>query len=58
MFFSKKKSVGLDIGSNTIKLVEIIHKRKSKEVNSVLVLPTPKGAVVNGEVQDLSLIHI
>ncbi len=47
--FGKSKSiVGLDIGSSSVKAVELIHRNKSYELAHVGVAPLPPEAIVQG----------
>ncbi len=52
MLFGKKKLISLDIGANSIKLIELAKSRKSMSVERIAVLPTPMNAIVNGEIRD------
>jgi type IV pilus assembly protein PilM len=58
-FFSgSKKIVGLDIGSSSIKLAEVISSSQGYVLNKFLQLPLPKGIIVEGvlaDAQELSL---
>lgn len=52
MFFGRKKLLGLDIGSSSIKMVELeVSKRQSKLV-SFAIAPTPPSAISGGEILD------
>ena len=52
LFARKRTSVGLDIGSGFVKLALVDHGADSPEVGGVAVCPTPRGAVVDGEIVD------
>jgi len=53
MAISKKKSlVGLDIGSHSIKVAEIVHTKGGRVLQNFGVIPTPPGAVVEGSIKD------
>lgn len=52
MFFNSTKVIGLDIGSSTVKLVELNLSGGKAEMISFGVAPTPKGSVLNGEILD------
>ncbi len=58
-FFSgSKKIVGLDIGSSSIKLAEVISSSHGYVLNKFLQIPLPKGIIVEGvlaDAQELSL---
>ena len=53
MAISKKKSlVGLDIGSHSIKVAEIVHTKGGRVLQNFGVILTPPGAVVEGSIKD------
>jgi type IV pilus assembly protein PilM len=58
-FFSgSKKIVGLDIGSSSLKLAEVISSSHGHVLNQFLQIPLPKGIIVEGvlvDAQELSL---
>lgn len=56
MFFKSKKLIGLDIGTANIKLAELDVSRRSATLNSFAVIPTPAGAISNGEVADPAIL--
>lgn len=56
MFFSSKKVVGIDIGSSTIKLVELNMSSKGATLQNVAIIPSPVQAIVNGEITDSTLV--
>jgi len=47
-----KPLVGLDIGSHTIKLVEILHSKKGRVLQNFGMIHTPPGAVAEGAIKD------
>ena len=52
-FFKRgRTAVGLDIGSGFVKLVLVDHGGDTPEVCGLAIRPTPRGAVVDGEVID------
>lgn len=48
--FGKKKFVGLDIGANCIKVVELSRSRKTINVERVGIIQTPDKAYINGDI--------
>ncbi len=50
--FSGKKIIGLDIGSSSIKMAEVLISRKGAELLSFSFTPTPPNAISGGEIQD------
>lgn len=52
LFSRKRISVGLDIGSGFVKLALVDHGGDGPEVGKLAVRPTPRGAVVDGEIVD------
>jgi type IV pilus assembly protein PilM len=53
MPISKKRPlVGLDIGSHTIKLVEVVHNKRGRILQNFGAIPTPPGSVVEGSIKD------
>lgn len=52
LFARKRTTVGLDIGSRFVKLALLDHGGDTPEVGGVAVGPTPRGAVVDGEIVD------
>jgi type IV pilus assembly protein PilM len=56
MFFTSKKTIGLDLGSSSIKLAEVsVSKGMATLVNFAFV-QTPQAGLVNGEITDTFLI--
>jgi type IV pilus assembly protein PilM len=55
LFGRKKSSVGLDIGSGFVKLVEVDHSSDQPEVTRIAMRPLPD-AIVEGEVMDSGLV--
>lgn len=56
LFGQKKTSVGVDIGSGFIKLVEVDHSGDQPEVVRVAMRPLLPDAIVEGEVMDPGLV--
>jgi hypothetical protein len=56
LFPGKKQFVGLDIGSSSIKLVEIIGNKGSYSMNRFLTVPLSKGIIVDGAVVDIDAL--
>lgn len=52
MLLGKKGIVGLDIGSNAIKLVELSSGKKSHQLKNVGEAPIPNGSIVNKSIAD------
>lgn len=52
ILFKSTKVIGLDIGSSTIKFVELNISGSKAEIISFGVAPTPTGSVLNGEILD------
>ncbi len=56
LFGRKKSSVGLDIGSGFVKLVEVDHSGDQPEVTRIAIRPLLPDAIVEGEVMDPSAV--
>jgi type IV pilus assembly protein PilM len=56
LFGRSKTSVGLDIGSGSVKLVEIDHSGDQPEVVRIAIRPLMADAIVEGEVMDPALV--
>jgi len=56
LFGKKKSSVGLDIGSGFVKLVEVSHAGDRPEVVRVVVRPLLPDAIVEGEIMDPGVV--
>jgi type IV pilus assembly protein PilM len=56
LFSGKKQYVGLDIGSSSLKLVEIIGNKGSYSMNRFLAVPLAKGIIVEGAVVDIDAL--
>lgn len=56
LFRRKRSSVGLDIGSGFVKVVEVDHSGDRPEVTRVAVRPLLPDAIVEGEVMDAGLV--
>lgn len=54
--FEKKKLLGLDIGTSTIKLAELDVGRKKSSLVSFAMIPTPADAFVTGDITDTASI--
>jgi type IV pilus assembly protein PilM len=52
MFSGKKKLVGLDIGSSSLKLAEVITNSKGHYLNRFFQTPLPKGVIIDGVLAD------
>ncbi|HSR42320.1 MAG TPA: type IV pilus assembly protein PilM, partial [Longimicrobiales bacterium] len=56
LFGRSKSSVGLDIGSGFVKVIEVDHSGDTPEVTSVAMRPLLPDAIVEGEVMDPGLV--
>jgi type IV pilus assembly protein PilM len=56
LFGKKRSSVGLDIGSGFVKLVEVSHAGDRPEVVRVVVRPLLPDAIVEGEIMDPGVV--
>lgn len=56
LFAGKKQFVGLDIGSSSLKLVEILGEKGSYNMNRYLTVPLDKGIIVDGAVVDIDAL--
>ena len=56
LFGRSKTSVGLDIGSGSVKMIEMDHSGDQPEVRRVAVRPLLADAIVEGEVMDPALV--
>ncbi len=52
LFAGSKKIVGLDIGSSSLKVAEVISSSKGHSLNQFLQIPLPKGIIVEGVLVD------
>jgi type IV pilus assembly protein PilM len=57
MFGKKKTTVGLDIGSSSIKVVEIAHDRSGDRLVNFGISEPLSEAIVDGEIMDRQLVH-
>src|SRR6267143_3696809 len=57
MFGKKKSTVGLDIGSSSIKVVEIAHDRTGDRLINFGISEPLSEAIVDGEIMDRQLVH-
>jgi type IV pilus assembly protein PilM len=58
IFSGQKRLVGLDIGSSSLKLAEIISSSKGHYLNRFSEIPLPKGIIVDGVLTDPSSLSI
>ncbi|NJD18761.1 MAG: type IV pilus assembly protein PilM [Gemmatimonadetes bacterium] len=56
LFGRKKSSIGLDIGSGFVKVVEVDHSGTQPEVSRVAMRPLLPAAIVEGEIMDYGLV--
>jgi type IV pilus assembly protein PilM len=56
LFSGKKQIVGLDIGSSSLKLMDIQESGNGPVVNRFVQMPLEKGIIVDGAIADLSLL--
>ena len=56
LFGRKKSTVGLDIGSGFVKLVEVDHSGDQPEVKRVAMRPLLPDTIVEGEIMDYALV--
>ncbi len=56
LFGGKRRSIGLDVGSGFVKLVEIDHSGEEPEVVQVAMRPLVADAIVEGEIMDPGLV--
>src|SRR5690348_10473494 len=56
LFGRKSSSIGLDIGSGFVKVVEVDHSGGQPEVTRVAMRPLLPDAIVEGEIMDYSLV--
>lgn len=52
VFSGKKRLVGLDIGSSSLKLAELISNSKGHYLNRFCEVPLPKGVIIDGVLAD------
>ena len=55
-FSGKKSLVGLDIGSSSLKLAEVISNSRGYLLNRFIQIPLPKGIIVDGVLADSSAL--
>lgn len=58
MFFNSKKVLGLDIGSNTIKIAEMAVTGRGATLESFSLAPTPPNSVAAGELTDTTSLGL
>jgi type IV pilus assembly protein PilM len=56
LFGRKRTSIGLDIGSGFVKMVEVDHSGDQPEVSRVAMRPLLPDAIVEGEIMDYGLV--
>jgi len=56
LFTGTKKLVGLDIGSNSLKLAEIVSTSSGQVLNRFRQIPVPPGTIVDGVVENPSVL--
>jgi type IV pilus assembly protein PilM len=56
MLFSSKKTIGLDLGSSTIKLAELKVSKGSAVLENFAYVQTPQSALSNGDITDTFVI--
>lgn len=56
IFTGKKKLVGLDIGSNSLKLAEIVSTSSGHMLNRFRQIPVPPGVIVDGVLENSSAL--
>jgi len=58
IFSGQKKLVGLDIGSSSLKLAEIISSSRGHFLNRFLQIPLPKGIIIDGVLADSNALSL
>jgi len=58
IFSRKKNLVGLDIGSSSLKLGEIISSSRGHILNRFLQIPLPKGIIIDGVLADSGALSL
>ncbi len=58
IFSGKKSLVGLDIGSSSLKLAEIISSSRGHVLNRFLQIPLPKGIIIDGVLADSNALTL
>jgi type IV pilus assembly protein PilM len=58
IFSGSKKLVGLDIGSSSLKMAEVISSSHGQVLNRFLQIPLPKGVIVEGILADAQALSI
>ncbi len=56
MFFGSKKVIGIDLGSSSIKLIELETNGKEFSLVSFGVSPTPSDSIANGQINDAAAL--
>jgi type IV pilus assembly protein PilM len=57
MFGKKKSTIGLDIGSSSIKVVEIVRDRSGDRLTNYGISEPLSEAIVDGEIMDRQMVH-
>jgi type IV pilus assembly protein PilM len=58
IFSGKKSLVGLDIGSSSLKLAEVISSPRGHVLNRFLQIPLPKGIIIDGVLADSNALSL
>lgn len=58
MLFKPNRLIGLDIGTSTIKLVEVERKGRKFVLKNFGYVPTPPGSITNGNINDSASLSI
>jgi type IV pilus assembly protein PilM len=58
MFFSSKKILGLDIGTNSIKIAELEVSKTGAVLQNFGYMPTPINAMAPEEIKDVSALRV
>jgi len=56
MITGKKSLVGVDIGSSSLKLAQVITNSKGHYLNKFVELPLPKGVIIDGVIADSAVL--
>lgn len=54
----KKRLVGLDIGSSSLKLAEVISSSKGHQLNRFVEVPLPQGVIIDGMLADVGALSL
>ena len=58
IFTGKKRLVGLDVGSSSLKLAEIVNSSHGYVLNRFLQVPLPKGVIIDGVLEDTKALSL